>query len=356
MKIPKVSIKQLNKDRSQVEWRNPGGRRRRLRVDSDIAENVRLKILQALIEGKNPEAEMEKANNRERAKSLKLKEFWHVFEKEHLPILRPNTQDLYSRLMEKTIVNYPIVRLPICEINRRAVSQYQQQRNGKASPATINREVQLIKSMLGRAFEWEILDRDPRPGMKLLKESNRRDVSNIKPEQIAALFESLPVSMANVCKFALYTGLRKENILNLQIFQVQAPDIGDVSLVLETKGGKQAVRRLGEQATGILRRAIGDRTEGYIFQSPRDGRYSSIHKTLDRYVRKLGIRIADGRKFCFHDFRRLYATWMLNSGKSLEEVQVALGHADYATTQRYATFVMPQRTWEPEKVGGTPTI
>jgi len=351
MRIPRVSIKRLNKSRSQIEWRNPGGCRRRLRVDSDIAESVRLKILNALIEGKNPEAEMEKAGNRERAKNLKLKEFWWVFKKEHLPNLRPKTQALYCLLMEKTIVNYPIARLPICEINRRAVSQYQQQRKGKASQATINREVQLIKSMLGRAFEWEILDRDPRPGMKLLKESNRRDVSNIKPEQITALFEALPGSLADVCLFALYTGIRKENILSLKIEQVQLPDIGNIGVIkFEAKGGKQTTKQVGPHAVKILRRAIGDRKEGYVFLSPAGGRYSTIHRTLDRHVRKLGIRIADGRKFCFHDFRRLYATWMLTSGRSLEEVQAALGHADYATTQRYATFVMPERTWEPEEL------
>ena len=347
MRVPKVSIKPLQKDRSQLEWRNPDGNRRRLRVDSSVAEEYAFKIRQILIQGKYPEVEMEKSNNRERAQNLKLKEFWFVFAEDHLSTLRPNTQDLYRRLMV-TLSDYPVARLSICEINRRAVIQYQQQRNGKASPATINREVQLIKSMLGRAFEWEILERDPRPGMKLLKENNMRDVSNIRPEQMIGLLESLPDTLSNICEVALCTGFRKETIVGMMINQVQLPDIGDTGTVrFEGKGGDHLVKNVGPQAVKILKEAIGNRTEGYVFLSPQGGRYISIHKTLDDRIRKLKITTADGQKFCFHDFRRLYATWMLNAGWSLDKVRDALDHKDRSTTDRYAKLVGGGEVFEP---------
>jgi len=347
MRVPKVSIKPLQKDGSQLEWRNPDGCRRRLRVDSSIAEEYAFRIRQWLIQGKNPEVEMEKITSRERVQNLKLKEFWFVFVKDHLPTLRPKTQVLYRYLMA-TISNHPIARLSLVEINRRVVAQYQQQRNGKASPATINREVQLIKSMLGRAYEWEILERDPRPGMKLLKEQNRRDVSNIRPEQMTALFESLPGSISNICEVALFTGFRKETIVGMMVSQVQLPDIGDTGTVrFEGKGGDHLVKNVGPQAVKILKEAIGNRTEGYVFLSPQGGRYISIHKTLDDRIRKLKITTADGQKFCFHDFRRLYATWMLNAGWSLDKVRDALDHKDRSTTDRYAKLVGGGEVFEP---------
>lgn len=347
MRVPRVSIKHLNKSRSQLEWRNPDGCRRRLRVDSSVAEEYAFKIRQFLIQGKNPEVEMEKESNRERARNLKLKEFWHPFAKEHLPTLRPKTQELYRYLMN-TISNYPIARLPLVEINRRAVIQYQQQRKGKVKPATINGEVRLIKTMLGCALGWEILDRDQRPGIKLLKEHNRRDVSNVTPEQIVALFECLPDTMADISKTALYTGFRKETILGRKIDQVQLPDIGDIGIVnIEAKGGGCLPKKIGPQAVKIFKKAIGARTEGYVFLSPRGDRYKSIHKTFDRRVRDLGIVIADGRKFCFHDLRRWYATRMLKSGRSLEEVRDALDHKDTATTGLYAKFMGGDDVFEP---------
>ena len=77
-------------------------------------------------------------------------------------------------------------------------------------------------------------------------------------------------------------------------------------------------------------------SENTVFPSPRGPRYHSIHKTFDRAVRKLGIRIAGDRKLQFHDLRRLCATWLLNRGRSLDEVREVLGHADRRTTDRYA--------------------
>jgi len=349
MSVPKVTVKKDNStDTWFIDYRYDGCRRRpRIGTDKGEAEKIAFEIRQHLMQGKDPELEMTRADNKERARNLKLKEFWFVFAEDHLPTLRPNTQALYRYLME-TISNYPIAVLPLVQINRLVIAQYQKQRKGKASPATINREVQLIKSMLGRAYEWEILERDPRPGMKLLKEHNRRDVSNIKPEQITALFESLPDSISNICEVALFTGFRKETIVGMMISQVQLPDIGDNGTVrFEGKGGDHLVKNVGPQAVKILREAIGNRTEGYVFLSPNNGVYSTIHKTFDRHVRKLGINIACGRKLCFHDLRRLYATWMLNAGWSLDKVRDALDHKDRSTTDRYAKFIGGGEVFEP---------
>ncbi len=60
------------------------------------------------------------------------------------------------------------------------------------------------------------------------------------------------------------------------------------------------------------------------------------HRSFDNAVRKLDIKIATGQKLCFHDLRRLCGTWLLNSGKSLDEVREVLGHSDRATTDQYA--------------------
>lgn len=351
MLIPKVRVHRVKNSRTFfVEFRSNGHRYRwRIGEDYGEAHKVAFEIRQLLMAGKDPQVEMNKERIRHERQSGQLREFWPYFEREHLPTLRPKTREQYRYLMD-TIKQYPIARMPICEIFGRATAQYQQQRKDKVSPTTINHEVKLIKSMLGRAVDWEILDRDPRPTIKLLKESNRRDVSNIKPEQIIALLESLPSTLANISAFALYTGIRKESILGLKIDQVQLPDIGGIGTVqIEAKGGGWTAKGIGPQAAKILRKAIGNRTEGYVFQSPKGERYKSIHKTFDRHVRELGIVIVDGRKFCFHDWRRLYATFMLNAGRNIEEVRDALGQKSNAVAKLYATFIAGD-PWEPAKL------
>ena len=45
---------------------------------------------------------------------------------------------------------------------------------------------------------------------------------------------------------------------------------------------------------GMLQRAIGYRELGYVFLNPKtNDRYYSIHKTFDRAVRKLDLKVGD---------------------------------------------------------------
>jgi integrase len=45
----------------------------------------------------------------------------------------------------------------------------------------------------------------------------------------------------------------------------------------------------------------------------------------------------------FHSFRHTCATMLIvNEGWSLEQVQVYLGHADYATTRKYYVHLVPK--------------
>jgi site-specific recombinase XerD len=95
---------------------------------------------------------------------------------------------------------------------------------------------------------------------------------------------------------------------------------------------------LGPAALDVLRRAIGDRKEGYVFINPQTGtRYTSIHKKFDQVVRELGLTAADGTKLRFHDLRHVFATWLHREGVSLDSLRFLLGHLDRTTTDRYTT-------------------
>jgi len=55
------------------------------------------------------------------------------------------------------------------------------------------------------------------------------------------------------------------------------------------------------------------------------------------YLRKRLLRKAAGVPFLrIHDLRHQYASFLVNSGRTLYEVQQILGHADSSVTQRYA--------------------
>jgi len=77
------------------------------------------------------------------------------------------------------------------------------------------------------------------------------------------------------------------------------------------------------------------KTEGkseYLFVSSTTGeRMKYIHKVWHRLRAKAGL--PDLR---VHDLRHQYASFLVNSGRTLYEVQQILGHSNPAVTQRYA--------------------
>ena len=341
MKIPKVSVRKDSTTGSFfLEYRYCGCRRRpRVGSNREDAEELAVEYRRFFREGKDPEREIERERSQYDASAISLSEFFPVFMEHRQTKLSTKTQQLYRTCMDNIERCHQLSEVPLEQVRKSLVIDYMNQRlkQDGVKPATANREVQLLKTMLNHAVKLDIVNTSPLKGLELFREDNRRDVSNITPEQIQALLDELPYTISNVVEFAVYTGIRKENILSLSIDQVIFYDLaegGEVRLV--TKGGKAEHKPLGRQAVAVVKRSIGERTQGFVFQSPKGPRYHSIHKTFDRAARKLGVKITDGRKLQFHDLRRLCATWLLNRGRSLDEVREILGHADRRTTDRYA--------------------
>ncbi|MEH6616997.1 MAG: site-specific integrase [Porticoccus sp.] len=72
--------------------------------------------------------------------------------------------------------------------------------------------------------------------------------------------------------------------------------------------------------------------QGHLFINPRTGkRYTNINKTWYRIRKEAGLP-----NLRMHDLRHQYASHLVNSGRSLYEVQQILGHSDPTVTQRYA--------------------
>jgi len=325
-----------------IHYYSPRGERRRLSVGSDCqhAQRMALRFTDWLIEGKDPERELERVRQREQAKSITLKDLYPVFMQRHAGLQSENMQKSYYYRFENLKRCPALVNVPICEISRRVMLDYMHARMAQdgVKAATVNKEASLVKCMLFRAVEWDIIDSNPLQGMRLFKESEKRRVF-LNPEQAGELVEALPEQLSNIAEFAIYSGFRKENILSLRIEQIRFHDItstAEVDLII--KGGRIETFPLGSAAVDLLKRLVNGRSEGYIFINPKTGtRYTNINKTFDRAVRKLGFTV-NGTKLRFHDLRHVFGTWLLREGVSLDVLRELLGHGDRDTTDRYATL------------------
>jgi len=205
-------------------------------------------------------------------------------------------------------------------------------------------ESSIVKSaMLSFAVEDGRLERNPLLGMKKFKVLPKRDI-RITPEQVEELLNEMArprttPNMLRLVRFAYYTGRRLEEIQSLRIENVVFHDLDNQSTYsVRVKGGEWKTFPASKDATEILKGAMGDRKEGYVFTNPRTGdRYKNAMTTLYKAVRKLELKDARGKYISFHCLRNIFASEFLDSGGRAEDAQELLGHSDIRVTQKYIT-------------------
>ena len=193
-----------------------------------------------------------------------------------------------------------------------------------AAPATRNRYRALMRAILRIAErEWEWIDKAPI--IKAEVENNERK-TYITREQADRLIAELPEHYRPAVRFALLTGLRKANVLNLHWKAVNL-DAGTVVVSAEeAKGKRKIVVPLNASAKALLE-AMPHR-EGKVF-----GLSSITEAAWKRACARAGI--AD---FRFHDLRHTWASWHAMAGTPAQVLQELGGWQSYSMVERYVTF------------------
>ena len=98
-----------------------------------------------------------------------------------------------------------------------------------------------------------------------------------------------------------------------------------------TKAGKPRYVPLSDGVVQLLSTLAHDSPK-WVFPNPKTGKpYVSIFCSWNTARKQAGL--ADVR---IHDLRHSFASFLVNAGRSLYEVQKILGHTQIKTTQRYA--------------------
>lgn len=203
-------------------------------------------------------------------------------------------------------------------------------RYGKtATDATLNRYLAFMRSLLRAAEEWGWIDRAPI--IKLLKEPRRR-IRWLKPEEAARLIAELPEHWRPIVRFALATGLRKSNILNLRWEEVDM--VRGIAWVHpdEAKGGRAIGVALNGVALDVLRAQVSVHPE-FVFVNEKTGKPfdASGNKSWGKALKRAGIE-----DFRFHDLRHTWASWLVQSGVGLAELQEMGGWESVEMVRKYA--------------------
>lgn len=221
--------------------------------------------------------------------------------------------------------------LTLCQITadhiRDAVNKLQ--KDGKpVTGARKNRYLSWIRAMLRKA-EREWLWIDKAPTLRLYPEAKRR-IRWLTPQEAERLIAELPDHLKPVITFALHTGLRRSNVVGLRWDQVDmqrqvAWVHGD-----EAKAGKAIGVPLNRSAIEAIRSQLGNSTE-YVFTFKGKPMCVTSNTAWRSALKRAGIG-----NFRFHDLRHTWASWHVQSGTSLVELQEMGGWETAGMVRKYA--------------------
>ena len=201
-------------------------------------------------------------------------------------------------------------------------------------PGSTNRIIILCRYIFNCAIRWEIpLEKNPTTGIDLYPVNNAKE-RYLSEEEAKRLFAALETSKAKMLKYIvsmlLLTGARKNEVLKAkwQDFDFERR----IWTIEFTKAGKTRHVPLSDGVITLLDQVPKIDNCDWVFPNPDTQKpYQHIFYAWDVVRKRAGL---DDLRI--HDLRHSFASFLVNGGRSLYEVQKLLGHTQIKTTQRYA--------------------
>ena len=216
----------------------------------------------------------------------------------------------------------------LAAIRRVDVQKYITHRSGEVSAASIVKELNVLKHLLGLAVEWELIGANPAHGVKSPKVAPGR-VRYLQPTELRAVLTACPEWLRPIAGLAVSTGMRRGEVLGLRWLDVDLK--GGRIMLPQTKNGEGRIvylNTLAQQALASVARDDAESTDLIFSGEPITPENVSL--AFLRACRS--VKISD---FRFHDLRHTAASWMRMKGADIHTVALILGHKDLRMAARY---------------------
>jgi len=210
------------------------------------------------------------------------------------------------------------------------------------SPAYSDRFLALLRNILNKAIEFEILEKSPAMGVKMFNPDNRVNhfLNEEEMKRLITTLNDFPNrTPALIALFALSTGMRIGEVLKIRWSDI---DLGRKLLQIPASNAKAKHSRTVPLNQSALNAIAQSNTQGrheYLWVNGRSGKpYVDIKHAWQT------IRVAAGLPHLrIHDLRHQFASILLNRGVSAVHVKELLGHAQITTTiSRYSHLATDQ--------------
>ncbi len=226
--------------------------------------------------------------------------------------------------------------IPLYRITRKGAEDYmawrikQTKKGGKPiSRSTINKEIACLKRIFNKAIEWGKARENPISRIEMFKIEDRKP-RFLSEEEFNKLMEYAPEPLKPIILVAVFTGMRRGEILNLKWENIKF-DLGLIYAV-HTKGNKSREIPMAKVIKDLLWRLKKKSKSEYVF-ADKDGKpyKEAVRFWFDKAVRDSGIKNCS-----FHVLRHTFASNLVKCNVNLKVVQELLGHSNLNVTMKYA--------------------
>lgn len=291
----------------------------------DIARKLRSRV--AL--GEDPKGELDAAKN-EMTYAQYMEEHFLPFVK---TINRPSSTkrnqshyDLYLKEAFGSMQLNQIKKQDLVRLQSKLLSE------GTLRPASINRILSTCTGSITRANSAGYIERAI-SNFKQLKENNKSEAW-LTREEADRLLKELPLHLRNISKMCLYTGLRSSNLTELVWTEV---DIDRKLIIIgaeKAKGKRPITVPLIPEAITLLEQLKKQNEE-----SERPSEFVFLYKGLpfERVTNSAWYKACQRANVTakFHTLRHTWASWHVQSGTNLYDLQALGAWSDVRMVQRY---------------------
>lgn len=215
------------------------------------------------------------------------------------------------------------------EITQDAIDELKKKRfETKVSTTTVNLMLSVIRIILRKArYEWNWMHDIPL--IKLIPNDNHR-MRWLTKEEAQSLLDNLKQPLRDMAAFTLVTGLRASNVSFLRWNQVCLINRHAYINSSESKSKKALPVPLNQAAISIIKRQ--PKINDYVFNSVNGKPMQQLSvRAFKNALKKAGIS-----NFRWHDLRHTWASWHVQNGTSLQELQQLGGWSSFEMVLRYA--------------------
>ena len=331
-----VEIRQSGGKTYFTRFRNQKGDDRQFKLgDANVLTLAKAKLLANKVQAKVAMGEDPSAEKKENQSVHTFAEF---IEQRYLPFVKGYKKAWNSDVSYLNNQILPVLgKKYLDEITKKDIIDLHHGLRSKGyKPGTCNRSLILLRYAFNLAIRWEIpgIKANPTKHVALLPDPDGKKDRFLSQEETQRLFEAVQQSSNPMLQFIIpmliLTGARKREVLDCRWEDL---DLDKRQWrIPTTKAGRPRYVPLSNGVLTLLANVPHDERCPYVFANPKTKKpYQSIFATWNTARRQAGLS-----EVRIHDLRHSFASFLVNAGRSLYEVQRILGHTQIKTTQRYS--------------------